>query len=419
MDEIWIGIDDTDSSRGGCTTYLACMLRERLKDMAIAGIPRLIRLNPAIPYKTRGNAAVSFKLVGDVKTEEIIEICRDYLKKYGMVHDPRTNPGVVVVDEITDEMRDFATMALRDVIDLRWARKTIREWGIPCIMLKNGRGIIGALASIALDVPSPTYELLAYRSPSMFGRKRNLDRKSVFMADDFAYPLVWDTVDRENDEIVLAPSSPDPVLYGLRSCSIHPLVKSSMMIEGEKPERFQLFITNQSTDMHYIHEDEVDELKNYRSYIIEGTVTEPPEVIRGGHVFFHIQSRFGKVRCGAYEPTKQFRGVVRKLVRGDRIRVWGSMKKNTLNLEKLEIIDLQRIFVSKNPTCHICGKSMESAGKGKGYRCRKCRTFAWEKTREEVKRDLEKGLYEVPPVARRHLAKPLVRYRRRDVHPFR
>jgi len=419
MEEVWIGLDDTDSSRGGCTTYLACLLMERFRENSTVSLPRLIRLNPAIPFKTRGNGAVSFKIMGDVDIDAIMKTCREYLKRYGMIQDPRTNPGVVIVEEITEEMREFANRALRDVVNLKSAKKLIDDWKIPHIALKNGRGIIGALASIALDVPSPTYELLAYRHPSMFGRKRYLDRESIFMADETVYPLVWDTVDRENQKIVLAPNSPDPVLYGLRGADIHSIIRSGLLIKGEKPDKFQLFVTNQSTDMHYIHEDEVDELKNYRSYIIEGEVLAPPDVIRGGHVFFHINTRFGKVRCGAYEPTRQFRKIVRKLTKGDKIRVWGSLKKNTLNIEKLEIMELERVMEIRNPYCHICGKSMESAGSGKGYRCRRCGTFAWEKITEEMERGVEKGLYEVPPVARRHLSKPLVRCRRRDTHPFR
>jgi tRNA(Ile2)-agmatinylcytidine synthase len=52
---------------------------------------------------------------------------------------------------------------------------------------------------------------------------------------------------------------------------------------------------------------------------------------------------------------------------------------------------------------------MESAGRGQGYRCRDCGTDAPGKTEVPVDRDLERGWYEVPPCARRHVAKPLVR----------
>jgi tRNA(Ile2)-agmatinylcytidine synthase len=38
--------------------------------------------------------------------------------------------------------------------------------------------------------------------------------------------------------------------------------------------------------------------------------------------------------------------------------------------------------------------------------------------RSEVKRDIEVGFYEVPPCARRHLAKQLLRFEKEDVPAF-
>jgi len=52
---------------------------------------------------------------------------------------------------------------------------------------------------------------------------------------------------------------------------------------------------------------------------------------------------------------------------------------------------------------------MSSAGRGQGYRCRDCDTDAPGKVARELDRSLELGWYEVPPSARRHVAKPLVR----------
>ncbi len=62
---------------------------------------------------------------------------------------------------------------------------------------------------------------------------------------------------------------------------------------------------------------------------------------------------------------------------------------------------------------------MESAGKGQGYRCRRCKTHAEGRVRQLLPRDLETGYYEVPPCARRHLSKPLVRMNDEKVHPAR
>src|SRR5207247_4031559 len=58
-----IGVDDTDSLRGMCTTFLAAeLVRDLTRDFDLVGYPRLVRLNPNIPWKTRGNAAVCLRI---------------------------------------------------------------------------------------------------------------------------------------------------------------------------------------------------------------------------------------------------------------------------------------------------------------------------------------------------------------------
>src|SRR2546428_5831555 len=57
-----LGVDDTDSVRGMCTTYLATELVRALPGLDLIGFPRLVRLNPNIPWKTRGNGAVCLRL---------------------------------------------------------------------------------------------------------------------------------------------------------------------------------------------------------------------------------------------------------------------------------------------------------------------------------------------------------------------
>jgi len=52
---------------------------------------------------------------------------------------------------------------------------------------------------------------------------------------------------------------------------------------------------------------------------------------------------------------------------------------------------------------------MTSDGKGKGYKCRRCDARAAGPDVQEIVRTLKTGWYEVPPTARRHLAKPLCR----------
>jgi len=55
-----VGLDDTDSrERGMCTTYVTARVAEAIES-AGGSVDRrlLIRLNPAVEFKTRGNAAL-------------------------------------------------------------------------------------------------------------------------------------------------------------------------------------------------------------------------------------------------------------------------------------------------------------------------------------------------------------------------
>ncbi len=65
---MFIAADDTDSSTWMCTTFLATELVEEFRDYDLIGLPRLVRLNPAVPWKTRGNGAICIRIgrgVGD------------------------------------------------------------------------------------------------------------------------------------------------------------------------------------------------------------------------------------------------------------------------------------------------------------------------------------------------------------------
>jgi len=422
--KLWVGIDDTDSPGGMCSTYLAVLMIEELerRGMRVEGFPRLIRLNPTIPYKTRGNGAVSF-LVETDSLDDVMEVVDELILKFSELNHENTNPGAVFVDYERDDVMNalsrFALKAVRDVVSIDEALFIIGKYMIPHLKYKLGRGLIGALAAVGLELYDYTLELLAYRKPERFGLEREYDEESFYEADEKTYPGTWDTVDRHNRVVVAVPGSPDPVLFGIRGDDLSAIKEAFDIVKTEPVDRYMLFVTNQGTDMHLIHDNEVIELKNYRSYILKGEVTDEPYDIEGGHVFFSIETRFGLIKCAAFEPTKQFRNVIRKLKTGDVVEVYGSMKKNTINLEKINIVKLAEVYVEENPRCPICGKKMESAGRRQGFRCKKCKTKADKKVLKKVPRDLEEGFYEVPPCARRHLSKPLIRMDVKNKHIFR
>ena len=60
-----IGFDDTDSYSGKCTTNLAFKITSKLMgqtDSVFIDYPLLVRLNPNIPWKTRGNGGICLRL---------------------------------------------------------------------------------------------------------------------------------------------------------------------------------------------------------------------------------------------------------------------------------------------------------------------------------------------------------------------
>jgi tRNA(Ile2)-agmatinylcytidine synthase len=408
---LWVGIDDTDSLKGMCTTYIAFLIIEKLGKMGMRtiGFPRLIRLNPTIPFKTRGNGAVSFILETN-SVERVMNVVNETILSYAELDDERTNPGAVFVDAenriLMNSLSKFAIRVVREVVSMDEAQFLLRKYMIPHLRYKLGRGLIGALAAIGLKLEEYTLEMLAYRYPKRFGMRKEYEEQSFYEADARTYPKTWDTVDWYNRIVVCIPAR-DPVLFGIRGTDLNS-IREAFSIAKTEPFKALMFITNQGTDMHLIHGNQVKELENYRSYILCGEVVDEPYDIEGGHVFFTIKTRFGLIKCAAFEPTKQFRDVIRKLKAGDEVEVYGSMKKDTINLEKINILSMVKACL-ENPACPVCRKKMESAGKNQGFRCKRCKTKAWKKVLKRIEREVEEGFYEVPPCARRHISKPLIR----------
>ena len=427
-----IGLDDTDSrTRGMCTTYLATRLAEAIVD-AGGRVERtlLVRLNPAVEHKTRGNAALAIHT--DLPADAAADLAGERIDALAVDADARTSPGLVVADDdpetVPDAVADLAVRAVHDQLSLATALDVAdaagyehRGWaGAGCDVA--GRGRIGALAAIGAWAAFDewTYEQIAYRAFDRCGSSRDVNIDSVFAAADRGYPTVWDTVDREDGQAVCVPNAPGPILYGIRGDDPDAVASVADAIDSESVERDRCFVTNQGTDLH-LQAGTLGSLQAGEAYRVDGVVTESPETREGGHVFFTLGSSGGDnadtpddaggeatADCVAFEPTKRFRDRVRALRTGDRLTVCGEYSDGTIKLEKFAVRELDRTE-RVTPTCEGCGRRMKSAGSGQGYRCRDCGTSAPGKVTQQIDRELEQGWYEVPPCARRHIAKPLVR----------
>ena len=176
-----IGLDDTDSTKGGCTTYLAAVLIEKLSKLNVnfTDYPGLIRLNPNVPWKTRGNGALCIRFTYEPKLEEKIkDRAINLWEEQSAIKEKGTDPGIVFLNsaKIPSEITNFSKKAETTIVTLKEAMALIKKFGAEALGFNSCRGIIGALAAIGetLDFDH-TYELIAYRTPENLGTKRRVD----------------------------------------------------------------------------------------------------------------------------------------------------------------------------------------------------------------------------------------------------
>ncbi len=412
---LYIGIDDTDSPDGMCTTYLASQIINKFKDNGIELVdyPRLIRLNPFARFKTRGNGGVSLKILDNDKANLARQIVLNEVEKLSMFDCDNTNPGVIFYNgEITNEMEDYAFRAIYEFITIEEAEEFGKSVGCEIHKFKKGRGIIGSIAAISLPLSDCTYELLTYRSSENYGTKRQIDYDSVYLMDKKTFPDTFENIDYSEDYIAIEPKTPCPVLYGIRSNNVDALHLAKSIVKVNEPlVDWCIFKTNQHTDMHIQKVDKISDMNQFGCYEVVGEVKNKPNIIDGGHMFFLLSDDSGEIECGAYEPTKNFRKTVSHLRPGDIIKVFGGIgEHNTFNIEKFQMVKLNDIEY-KNPICE-CGKRMTSAGKNKGFKCKRCgnKIKSGKKVPIVIMRNLKNSqFYETPVSARRHLSKPLCR----------
>ncbi len=427
----YIAVDDTDSVKGMCTTFLLTEIIRIFPNLDVIGYPRLVRLNPNIPWKTRGNAALSVRLgkgrgegrkIGEIAgrsiyayekgieagdLNEIYEKVRELVEKLAVFDDEKTNPGFAVSANKTSQ--SLYWKAVRKIVSVEEAVEELEKSGALYKAYKNRRGLVGSAAALSWRPKRRTYELIAYRYEERWGTPREVDEKSVIEMDR-SFPETFDNYDYRNKYVAITPNTPCPILYGIRAIGPERLEKAHKMVKGEKAERWVIFLTNQGSDDNMLGK-RIFDIQPYESVVIRGKVAKAPVTIEGGHVIFSISDGSGEVESAAYEPTKEFRETVRALIPGDSVEIWGGVheKPYTLNIEKVRVLGLEKNRVKMhNPRCPKCGKRMKSTGRDGYYRCRDCgiKIKGGEEYRE-IPRKIEETWYEVPVCARRHLARPL------------
>jgi tRNA(Ile2)-agmatinylcytidine synthase len=420
-----IGLDDTDSAKGGCTTYVAALLIEKLANFQVQFIdyPGLIRLNPDVPWKTRGNGALCLRFKYSAAFEqEIKETALALWEENSAIKEKGTDPGIVFFhgQEIPEELTIFSKRAETSIVTLSKAFLLINKFGANADGFNSCRGIIGALAAIGETLNCDhTYELIAYRTPQNWGSKRQVDAASIFEMDKQLQPYTFNNVDPEKRRVIITPRGSDPILFGIRGETPEVVKKAYALVKPLEPvERWVIFRSNQGTDAHLEHAQALSNVKPYRSVIAKGVVSQNPRIVPLRHVIFTIKDDSAEVDCAAYEPTGSLRRIARELIVGDSVEVYGAVHRATksrpltINLEKINVLGLATKTLLENPLCPDCGKRLKSMGKYQGFRCEKCgeKFSNYQKKEIHLPRSLKPGLYVTSTRSQRHLTKPLRRY---------
>ena len=419
---IHIGIDDTDSPKGMCTTFLAYKIVKFLEKNKVQFVdyPSLIRFNPNIPWKTRGNGAVrlSIKTNNPKKIKnKITKFVDDYSEtKNG------ANPGLVFYENeiVTPSFHKFSELALWKLISREKAKQFILENKIDSFYLGNGQGLVGAIGAIGYKFSDHTFELLSYRKKSQFGKKRIIAKDSVKNMQSVTFPETFNSYDIESDRALITPHGPDPVFYGIRGENAESVVTASKIVKAnEKLDGYMVFKSNQGTSDHLKNELDVNDLRPYTSGFLVGQVCSNPIMMQGGHVFFSIRVKDKKIKCGIYKPTK-ITTIAQNLILNDKIRIGGGIRKasknyeRVVNVEFLDVMELAKDIRVSNPSCKKCSKKMKSKGSKQGFECTKCGNRSYVKSTSEIPRKIQCKLYLPVMSAHRHLTRPYQRIKKRN-----
>jgi tRNA(Ile2)-agmatinylcytidine synthase len=418
-----IGFDDTDSLKGRCTTHLAFKITDYLlreKKVDFLDYPLLIRLNPNVPWKTRGNGAVCLRVKAK-NHEQIMESIKQLVEEGSSIFSG-ANPGLAFYDreQVPEDIQDFSNIAMYDSLSKQKAETLAKKYGIKYFTFGNGQGLVGSLAAIGcLLREDHTFEAIAYRKPENCGTPRILDISKVIEYSKYTFPNTFNNYDQYHKRILITPHGPDPVFCGIRGENPEAVVSSLETLQPEeKLEGYMVFRSNQGTDMHLKNELKLSKVKAYMAGHVQCKIKTKPLIIQGGHVLFTVEDFTGVIFPAAiYEPTC-LTNIASQLETGDLVKIGCGVRKATskhakiLNIEYLSILKLVQTYDICNPLCKDCGKRMKSEGKNKGFQCNRCGYKDPNKEKVYVARDrnLEIGLYLPAPKSHRHLTKPIYRY---------
>jgi tRNA(Ile2)-agmatinylcytidine synthase len=345
-----LGMDDTDSRLGHCTTHLGYLVVSELASMgcAVPAYPRLVRLNPNIPFKTRGNAAVcvEFEASSEALRDDAFRAAEALLEAEADVANG-ANPALVMVPEDSDLsfFRKLYQRALAGMVNHRSVARAVSEMGARLRFLGNGMGVVGAAASLGFSCASDdhTYELIAYRRPENCGTPRAVVARSVEEMEAETFPHTFNSYDHGSGRVLIAPTGPDPVLVGVRGDSPRAVLDAFRRVDvGEDPLGHMIYATNQCTDAHLTERLSIP-FKAFSAGWVEGAVVSN-ETLQGSHLRIRLRVGDSDVDCMVYEPSGDLRRMARSLRPRDEVRMSGGVRRassknpSVVNVERIDVL---------------------------------------------------------------------------------
>jgi tRNA(Ile2)-agmatinylcytidine synthase len=323
VNKIYIAIDGFDTPYAGCTTHFTVFLLKKIMNkissVELEKNPFLVRLNPAVPWRTRGNASISLVLsVGDGRgLNRIIDVSKEAVAKY--TEAIGGNKGTIIIAEPSEGLESFSTRVYKKaVVDIVPRELVLRKLeNIRYVRLIGRESVVGAVSAIGFlnKEGEHSYELIAYREPGRIGKRRVSD-ESVLEAERM-YNTLFNNYDYLRKRSVASPAGPDPVLIGLRGLDAYDLVKAFDEIEiGEPVWAKCLFITNQHTDAHMVPRV-IGSLRIYQTGFVEGVVVSEPRVKKKGHTEIVLTDSTWYIKTIFFAETRPMNKIAQKLRMGD------------------------------------------------------------------------------------------------------
>ena len=354
-------LDGFDTAFAGCTTHLASLLLLKALRLGAepADYPWLVRLDPAVPWKTRGNGAVALHLLVSGGSEAA-KLARE-LTRVARAYDAEGRKAALIALTFRDERelleaecpRALYLRAVAECVEAEEALRCLRTELWARVVAAYGAerpGVVGALAALGGLRPSDdvTFELLTYREPARWGSRRAVDPLTVIEFDYMTGPYTFANYDYEVGRPLVAPHGPDPVLYGVRGEDPRYLLRALEVIDpgGEAPTHWALFRTNQATNAHVAHARPCN-LSPYSVTFVDAVVERVVRA-RGGHVILEVRAEDGacggaRLRAAVYKEAGRLNRLAQAVEPGSQVRLYGSVKPRrgelVINVEALELLD--------------------------------------------------------------------------------